>query len=74
MTFDDRAGTTFSGLSVNGFGAGVAFNVLYNPHDVTLQVAAVPEAETWVMMLAGLGLVGFVARRRNTLAGQGCAA
>lgn len=68
MTFNDRAGTTFSSLSVNGFGAGVNFNVLYNPHDVTLQVTAVPEAETWVMMLAGLGLVGFMARRRNTLA------
>lgn len=67
MTFDDRAGTTFSSLSVNGFGSGVTFNVVYNPHDVTLQVAAVPEAETWVMLLAGLGLVGFVVRRRNTL-------
>lgn len=27
-------------------------------------VAAVPEPETWTMLLAGLGLVGFVARRR----------
>jgi MYXO-CTERM domain-containing protein len=26
--------------------------------------SAVPEAETWGMMLAGLGLVGFMARRR----------
>ncbi|MFZ5593008.1 MAG: hypothetical protein ACOY4D_01865 [Pseudomonadota bacterium] len=70
MTFDDRAGTTFSSLSVNGFGAGVAFNVLYNPHDVTLQVAAVPESETWVMMLTRLGLVGFAVRRRNPLVDQ----
>ena len=29
-----------------------------------LYVQAVPEAETWAMMLAGLGLVGFAARRR----------
>jgi hypothetical protein len=30
-------------------------------------IAAVPEAETWAMMLAGLALVGFcAARRRNT--------
>lgn len=27
-------------------------------------VSAVPEAQTWAMLLAGLGLVGFVARRR----------
>lgn len=29
-----------------------------------LYVQAVPEAETWAMMLAGLGLVGFAVRRR----------
>ncbi|MEG1324253.1 MAG: FxDxF family PEP-CTERM protein, partial [Janthinobacterium sp.] len=28
-------------------------------------VAAVPEPETYAMMLAGLGLVGFMARRRK---------
>ena len=32
--------------------------------DVGWQVAAVPEAETWVMMLAGLGLLGWHTRRR----------
>ena len=31
-----------------------------------LNVAAVPEADTSAMMLAGLGLMGFIARRRNT--------
>ncbi len=30
-------------------------------------VAAVPEAETNVMMLAGLGLIGFIARRRRNM-------
>jgi hypothetical protein len=29
-----------------------------------LYVQAVPEPETWAMLLAGLGLVGFAARRR----------
>lgn len=29
-------------------------------------LAPVPEAETWAMMLAGLGLVGFIVRRRKT--------
>ncbi|MGZ3181018.1 MAG: FxDxF family PEP-CTERM protein [Telluria sp.] len=31
-----------------------------------MQLAAVPEPETYAMLLAGLGLVGFAARRRNT--------
>ena len=31
----------------------------------TAAVAAVPEADTSAMMLAGLGLMGFIARRRN---------
>lgn len=31
----------------------------------TLQLAAVPEPETYAMMLAGLGMVGLVARRRR---------
>lgn len=33
--------------------------------DTFLRVAAVPEADTSGMMLAGLGLMGFIARRRN---------
>lgn len=32
---------------------------------VNVNVAAVPEPETYVMMLAGLGLIGFAARRRK---------
>lgn len=30
-----------------------------------IQVTAVPEADTWAMMVAGLGLIGFMARRRR---------
>ncbi|MBT9538291.1 esterase-like activity of phytase family protein [Thiobacillus sp.] len=32
---------------------------------VALEIAPVPEPETWAMLLAGLGLVGFAARRRR---------
>lgn len=32
--------------------------------DIGWQVTAVPEADTWAMLLAGLGMVGFAARRR----------
>jgi hypothetical protein len=34
---------------------------------LTYSVAAIPEAETYAMMLAGLGLVGFMVRRRNAV-------
>ncbi|CDG82103.1 FxDxF family PEP-CTERM protein [Janthinobacterium agaricidamnosum] len=35
-------------------------------NDLHLSVAAVPEPETYGMLLAGLGLIGFLARRRKT--------
>jgi hypothetical protein len=33
---------------------------------VTASIAPVPEAETWALMLAGLGLVGFMVHRRKS--------
>lgn len=33
--------------------------------DIGWEVTPVPEADTWAMLLAGLGLVGFAARRRR---------
>nr|WP_315401728.1 FxDxF family PEP-CTERM protein [uncultured Duganella sp.] len=35
---------------------------------LSLNVSAVPEAETYAMMMAGMGLVGFMARRRRNQA------
>lgn len=34
-------------------------------NEITLKVSVVPEPETYAMLLAGLGLMGFVARRRK---------
>lgn len=74
-TFDERlAGSTFSSVALNGFGPEMNFDVIYNEHDVTLAVTAVPtmphaaatavpEPEGWAMLLAGLALVGHMAVR-----------
>lgn len=59
------AGSTFARLAVTGFGDDVSFDLIYGEHDVTLAVVAVPEAESWLLMLAGLGLLGARASRRR---------
>ncbi|MCC2682978.1 MAG: Na-Ca exchanger/integrin-beta4, partial [Nitrosospira multiformis] len=65
-TFDERlANSTFTDVTTHGFGSGVNFNVVYHEHDVTLQVTAVPEPEQYALFLAGLGLMGVMARRRK---------
>lgn len=40
-------------------------NHYFNATNVAAYVSAVPEPETYAMLLAGLGLVGFMARRRK---------
>ena len=56
---------TFDNVTWNGFSDGVVLDVLYNADNITLAVAAIPEPEQYLMMLAGLGLIGAVARRRR---------
>jgi hypothetical protein len=54
-------------IFVGGVNYVAQIGALVNPAygmKATLSVAAVPEPETWGMLLAGLGLVGFAARRR----------
>ena len=44
----------------------MGFSADYHEHDVTV-TAAVPEPEQYLMLLAGLGLVGAIARRRQII-------
>ncbi|MDE2388812.1 MAG: PEP-CTERM sorting domain-containing protein [Betaproteobacteria bacterium] len=37
-------------------------------HDVAANLVPVPEPETYAMLLAGLGLIGFVGYRRKQVA------
>lgn len=52
-------------------GVGASSMIVFDPSNAPgfyFQVTAVPEASEWAMMLAGLGVVGLVARRRRALA------
>lgn len=72
MTFaQDLGSSRFSGLDLHGFAPGVAFDVIYNAGNVTLSVVAVPvpEPAQALMLFAGLGVLGALARRRFALAG-----
>jgi hypothetical protein len=44
---------------------GGPFNISGGTWNLSGTITAVPEASTYGMMLAGLGLVGFAARRRS---------
>lgn len=66
LTFDQRlASSTFNSVATLGYGPGVSFKAIYNPHDVTLVVATVPEPQTWAMLLAGFSLLGLHWKRRH---------
>lgn len=69
-TFDNAAGlnnTAISQMSVIGTnGAFVAANDAFEIGSPGM-IAAVPEPQTYAMLLAGLGLVGAIARRRKSV-------
>jgi hypothetical protein len=60
-SFDDLLSPGSYRFSVAGTASGF-FGGLYRG---TLHVAAVPEADTWVMLLMGLGLVAYQLRRKQ---------
>jgi PEP-CTERM motif len=51
-------------LNVLGFATGSQGG--FYAGGLIAQTAPIPEPETWALMLAGLGLVGFIARRRRS--------
>lgn len=64
-TFDDRLTNSECGaICPHDFGSGIGFKAIYNEHDVTL-VVTVPEPEQYALLLAGLGLIGAMARRQS---------
>jgi hypothetical protein len=54
-----NAGTNWIAVALEDHGGLTAFDM-----QLTGNVVAVPEPETYALMLAGLGIVGFMARRR----------
>ncbi|MBC7729369.1 MAG: PEP-CTERM sorting domain-containing protein, partial [Microbacteriaceae bacterium] len=58
-SFDQLVGASaFTRVTWNGLTNDV-FAVEYNAHDITLRVAAVPEPQTWLMLLGGLAALGY---------------
>lgn len=60
------AGSFHYHLKVSGVGAGTLLPTQAGAYKVTIDAtpAPVPEASTWLMMAAGLPLLGLIARRR----------
>jgi hypothetical protein len=61
ISFDDLLGPGEYRIGLSGIGSGF-FGGLYRG---SLQVAAVPEADVWVMLLVGFGVVLYQLRRKQ---------
>jgi hypothetical protein len=49
-----------------GFNDGLLVDADYDDMVIGLSITPVPEPETYALMLAGIGAIGFIARRRRT--------
>ena len=64
---------TFADLTFNGFGGATPFDVIYDVGGANVKLLAnmdftmppVPEPSTWALMLGGVGMLGFMGRRRR---------
>lgn len=67
QTFDNAAGLTGAISILSLAGANGAFTAINSSVEIgsPSSIAASPEPDTYVMFLAGLGLMGFAARRKN---------
>ncbi|MDP3287681.1 MAG: FxDxF family PEP-CTERM protein, partial [Methyloversatilis sp.] len=75
LALDNIEGLTF-GPSFNGkqtliLASDNNFGATQFTQFIALEVTAVPEPETYAMLLAGLGLIGVAARRRSNCAQPG---
>ncbi|WP_229211682.1 MULTISPECIES: FxDxF family PEP-CTERM protein [unclassified Duganella] len=66
------SGVINGNVIVDSWSSSVQINAnhFFNPINVAGYVTPVPEPETYAMLLAGLGLVGFMARRRKQAAAR----
>ena len=53
-------------LNLGGYGAAARIDVLTNGEHQDFLVATIPEPETWMLLGAGLGVIGLLRRRRPT--------
>ncbi len=64
IDFGSFAGA-FSGFAFNGLSPAYAASLVFGSDGVALSVTPVPEPETYALMLMGLGVVGWLSRRRK---------
>ena len=64
---NQAAFNTVNGFLTNlgSYAAGYHIDVLTNGAQQDFLVASVPEPETWAMLVGGLGMIGFLRRRRK---------